>query len=229
MNWYKKIHRLIAANTQFIQEWSFDHQHQVETRKLLEKEEYTLSNKRNTSIMKYSPTHSRQFQAAIEMLDDEIKNHRFIDFGCGKGKVLFLAAEAGFTKITGIEIEKQLFDITKQNIHNSQFRNIDVYNMDALKYTVPGDASLFYFYHPFDIWVFEQVLSNIVESVINHPRNAYIIYVTPVHEELFYPERFTLIGQSTDFETQNFNTYKINSEPLSPIEETIKRMKKQNM
>ena len=38
----------------------------------------------------------------------------FVDFGCGKGRVLLLAAGFGFARITGVEFAKELCDIAKE-------------------------------------------------------------------------------------------------------------------
>ena len=86
------------------------------------------------------------------------KNFTFVDVGCGKGRVLILAAQQGFDTIIGIEFAPLISQIAEQNlIHASVVKRTSwsVLNADATTIDLPSDAPLLvYCFNPFraEIW-----------------------------------------------------------------------------
>ena len=56
--------------------------------------------------------------------------------------------------------------------------------LDAVQYRIPDKPSLWYFYNPFQEEVMRKVLENIRRSLAAVPREAYIVYLKPVHRSL---------------------------------------------
>src|SRR5207245_5268496 len=56
----------------------------------------------------------------------------FVDFGCGKGRALVLAAEHGFRRVLGIECDAQLFAAAQRNAraYRDAARRIDDIEID---------------------------------------------------------------------------------------------------
>jgi SAM-dependent methyltransferase len=102
-----------------------------------------------------------------------------VDLGCGKGKVLLAAAEAGVAKIRGVEFAHELCDQARANWAVFQARTgnsalVEVIESDAGVYRFQADESLFFLFNPFDEVVLDRVLTNLSESIAEHPRRAYI-------------------------------------------------------
>lgn len=132
--------------------------------------------------------------SSVALAKEEPLNH-FLDIGCGKGRALCVAAHQGFKKVTGIDFSKELCDIakanlalTKQKIPTLQF---NVINNDAFYFEIPDDVDCIFFFNPFDEIIMSAVVNNIFESLQNNPRNLYIIYVNPLHKELFLKAGYT--------------------------------------
>ena len=109
----------------------------------------------------------------------------FIDFGCGKGRVLLAASQYGFKRVEGIELAGELCEIARNNIAafaskqrlKTEFR---VVQQDAGTYEVPDDANYFYFFNPFGEQVMRSTMGNIVNSLQRRPRAATLIYCNPL-------------------------------------------------
>jgi len=48
-------------------------------------------------------------------LPHETKKFPLIDYGCGKGRALFVAEQCGFTNLIGVDIAKELIDNANEN------------------------------------------------------------------------------------------------------------------
>jgi predicted RNA methylase len=86
------------------------------------------------------------------------KEFTFVDVGCGKGRVLMLAALQGFETIIGIEFAPLICQIAEQNLASFSGRpprDWSIVNADATTVELPSDAPLLvYCFNPFkaEIW-----------------------------------------------------------------------------
>jgi len=120
-----------------------------------------------------------------------------VDLGCGKGKVLLAAAEAGVAKIRGVEFAHELCEQARVNWAAFQSRTavsavVDVIESDAGVYPIQPDESLFFLFNPFNEVVLDRVLTNVSTSVVAHPRRVYIAaaYLSERYRRVFaaHPE-----------------------------------------
>lgn len=127
-------------------------------------------------------------------LPPDIRHLPFIDYGCGKGRALFVAEQCGFTNLIGIDIALELITLANENKEVYQKANpkseIHFAFCDAVAYEIPPDASVFYFFNPFGAEVLRKVLGNITESVRLYPRSIYCIYLNPIFKEVFEEHGF---------------------------------------
>ncbi len=65
------------------------------------------------------PANYYLIEKAFEYLKDEKVNDGLVDFGCGKGRVLVVAAYYGFKSITGIDFSRTLCLKQKQILKRS--------------------------------------------------------------------------------------------------------------
>ena len=132
---------------------------------------------------RYDPTVGCRFFRMLRQLDVDYSKFVFVDFGCGKGKALLLAAALPFKRIIGVELSSKLIGAAQDNIRAYRGkRRCDTINlvcMDASEYPIPHDDAIFYFFNPFNENVMRKVLGNIRCSLGEVPKDAYIVYLEP--------------------------------------------------
>ena len=120
-----------------------------------------------------------------------------LDYGCGKGRVLAVAAYYGFEKITGIEFAKELCEAARKNIIPFQQKFpekiFNVIHANAVDYRIEKDTNVFFFFNPFNEVVMLSVVKNILKSLKEYSREVYVVYLNPVHNEIFLSAGFEQI------------------------------------
>ena len=124
----------------------------------------------------------------------------FVDFGSGKGRVVYAAARHPVKRVVGVEIAPGLTAIAQRNIERNRRRlrcqDIDLVTADAAEWEVPDDMTVAYFFSPFVGSVFSAVLRNIEASLDRAPRPLTLIYACPVLEsEIAGGGRFKLVAR----------------------------------
>lgn len=127
----------------------------------------------------YRPTRGRPFRELLRILAPLPKGG-FVDYGCGKGRVLLLAAEHGLTDLIGLEISESLSAMAEAHMRALKARRPAVaYRIvrgDAACFEPPAEACVFYFYNPFSERVMAECLARIAASLRTHPRSHLVIY-----------------------------------------------------
>lgn len=112
-----------------------------------------------------------------------------VDFGSGKGRMVFLAAQYPFKRVIGVEISRVLHEVATTNIarNSAHFSCQDVRLVceDVVTFEVPDDMTFAYFFNPFTGRTFERVIENIHRSWQACARCITLVYTNPVmHEHL---------------------------------------------
>ena len=130
-------------------------------------------------------------------LPQTLKDYPFIDFGCGKGRAIFVAEQCGFTNLIGVDIAKELIDEAITNLSIYKLKNLNsklsFLFIDATKYQIPSNAMVFYFFNPFGPDIMQLVINNLNESVKLYPRVIYCLYLNPKYKSIFEKNGFTLL------------------------------------
>jgi SAM-dependent methyltransferase len=133
-------------------------------------------------------------EKAFDFLESENINKNIVDFGCGKGRVMAVAAFYGFKNITGIDFSPELCDAAEKNTASIKAKfpstNFSVICLDAVNYKIEKDTRVFFFFNPFDEVVMLAVAKNMLASSKENPRKIYIVYVNPLHKEIFQSAGF---------------------------------------
>ena len=188
-NWNVKL----AAFTVY-HEMKGEKKYNLETVKInrLNDEKITSQNLTHASI--YQASSYYLVEKAFSFLKDEKVNYGIVDFGCGKGRVLVLAAYYGFKKIKGIDFSTNLCIEAEANIEKiiPVFPEtvFDVICADAADYKIQKDENCFFFFNPFDEVIMLKVVRNILSSLKEYPRKVYVIYINPLHKEIFLSAGF---------------------------------------
>ena len=119
------------------------------------------------------------------------KEDHIIDFGCGKGRVLFMASHYSCRYATGYENNKARFDVLQGNIQKYQQKHgtqtyFDVYNADAQSAVINDTANKFFFFEPFHLILYKQVVQNIIKSLEKNPRDVTFFLYLPHKDTLEY-------------------------------------------
>jgi len=115
---------------------------------------------------RYQPCDPTIFRTAIEGIE---RGRTFIDLGCGKGRVLIMAQEAGFRRIIGVEFSPALAEIARK-----QCLFAEVITGDAAQYVFPKEPLCVFMYNPFGSVVINEVVAHL-------PADSIVVYVTPRH------------------------------------------------
>jgi SAM-dependent methyltransferase len=123
----------------------------------------------------------------------------FIDYGCGMGRVLYLAASRyPFKRVIGVELSESLSNVARSNLERNAERlccgSVEVVTADAIDYVPPPNVTVAAFYNPFTGRLFDTVMRRLLEQVraAGHPLR--IIYFNPVeHERLMAMGALTVV------------------------------------
>ncbi len=126
----------------------------------------------------------QDFQMVMSAVPARGTDYTFVDFGSGKGRVLFYAAQMGFKNIIGVEFVRALHEIAERNIENYMRRrgngeSIRVFNMDAAEYELPLQPTIVFMANPFGDPVMERMLVRLERSLRARPRELYVAYYLP--------------------------------------------------
>jgi SAM-dependent methyltransferase len=136
--------------------------------------------------------HGVRYQASdadhlLAVLDDfgiDFPSYTFIDFGCGKGRIILSAARRPFRAVCGVEFSRELAAVARKNarIFREEVEivsSVQVVSADAAEFQLPRGNLVVYFYNPFDGPVMAKVVANLEAAVKESEREVKAIYVDP--------------------------------------------------
>ena len=180
----------------------FDARHGVSTAGVTELSNLVVTGPNRERGIRYEPTRARPFTRLLEAL--QLPRHGgFVDFGCGKGRVLVMAADYGFERLVGVDFAAALCREARHNLERRARRknrrlDVEIVHGDAVDLAIDPRDVVFYFFNPFDDVVLRRVLDNILRSYDDVPRGMHIIYHNPVCRRVLDLEpALTCIGDHT--------------------------------
>jgi hypothetical protein len=112
---------------------------------------------------------------------------RFVDLGCGKGRVLLLASRMPFREAIGVELNPRLADIARANLsrwpeQHEIITPASVRCADAVSSvkTLLDGPTLLYLYHPFGAPVLRELLNTMVAQQATLTGPVDLLYLFPV-------------------------------------------------
>lgn len=110
------------------------------------------------------------------------QNDRWIDYGCGKGRVSFFFHRHTGCAITGVEFQPEICAAAMEN-RKTYGAPPEVQFVCANAETFPvGDANRFFFFNPFSVPILQSVLSQIQQSWYENPRPMRFFFYYPTEE-----------------------------------------------
>lgn len=155
-------------------------------------DELELSPERSHS---YSDSGREDLQQVLSALNIQ-ETDSIVDFGSGKGGALITLADYPFSKITGVEISKELAGISRKNLQRLKIRKVSIVCCDATDFTEIDEYNYMYFFNPFPCTIMSTVMSNLIDSLARKPRKITVIYLNPIcHEVILRENIFSLIKE----------------------------------
>ena len=183
----------------FVDYW-FDFQHGVDTCQWVTLDRLSITSENRVRGVRYEPARVIPLRVLLRRVRPLLApDSALLDLGCGKGRILLLAAESGFPRVRGVEFAPELCEIARRNCSRytqstgitTEFRIIE---SDVVDYAIADDDNLFMLFNPFDQVVLQRVLVNIRESLGRHPRTIMIcFYHTPYSDTAMATTGFTRV------------------------------------
>ncbi len=167
-----------------LQERLFDWRYGTDTVTHVELKSLTIESQHASEGTPYQPTRLRLVRQLMSALSPP-PGSALVDFGCGKGRVLLLAAEYGFQRITGVEFAKELCRAAGDNVARYRKKtgvqaDIRIVEGDAVDYEIQDDDNVFFMFNPFAATVMTKIVQNVKQSLARKDRPVFIIYNNPL-------------------------------------------------
>ncbi len=200
-------------------ELMFDRLYGVETFSIVELSELQLNKNEIEHGKRYQASNYYLLALSIKSLEKcgfQFEGKISLDLGSGKGRALIVFAEKKVKKSIGVEISYKLNEIAQANSHrwlkkhsncSTEFQFI---TSDASTFKIPDTIDLIYIANPFDEIILKEVVMNIKESYNSNPRELFIVYMIPIHKDLFLDSIFNQV----EIFKKDFIIYKIFSHTL---------------
>jgi SAM-dependent methyltransferase len=111
----------------------------------------------------------------------------FLDYGCGKGRVLLVAARQPYKRVVGVDISPRLCAIAEANLERDRARrrcgSVEVVAADVTAWEVPDDVTVVFMHNPFRGATFELAIAQLLASQDRNPRLLRVIYRVPMEKD----------------------------------------------
>ena len=113
------------------------------------------------------------------------------DFGCGKGRVLFMASHFSCKNLFGYENNQERFNTLQNNIEAFKKKHGDkssfnIKLIDVQDVKIDDGINKFFFFEPFSLDIFKRVMANIKDSLKRKQREAAVFLYLPDESTLEY-------------------------------------------
>ena len=177
---------LKLVNTYFWNAHLFDLINGTDTHSMRKQEDLESSLENLDNAVSYMVSWSktlRETQQILKKISDYSEERYFVDYGCGKGKVILWSLKNDILNLghryLGIDFDPSLIEIAKKN---AIIMNLDPKNFvhaNVLNFHRYPAKEISFLYNPFDHIVIVKLLETLTL------RSEYVIYVNPVHRNLF--------------------------------------------
>lgn len=108
-----------------------------------------------------------------------------LDYGCGKGRVEFFLSYKIGCKVIGVESEDEIYKAALDNKNSATDEGKVSFVLEkAERFTVPKEVNRIFFFNPFSEEILNSVLSNILDSYYEAPRQILLFFYYPSDEHI---------------------------------------------
>ena len=160
----------------------FDLEHNIETSRRVHASDLRIASRNWMDGTNYDPTPVKLVHEAIATLPLHAADFTFIDFGSGKGRVLFVASEFPFARIIGVEYSPELHEAAGRNLKSyrgetQQCSRIETVCQDMTTFDFPDGPLVLFFYNP----AFESVMRTMAARIGSLSQECWVVYANPRH------------------------------------------------
>jgi SAM-dependent methyltransferase len=128
------------------------------------------------------PVSIRAFHAVLRDLD--VREHDvFVDYGCGTGRALVLAAHFPFRELVGFDVSGRLIAVAHGNLLNAlpdaRRRDVLVLHCDARAFRLPDTATVLHLGDRFEGELAASVFADLERSLRARPRRVRLVFNDP--------------------------------------------------
>jgi SAM-dependent methyltransferase len=190
------VRQTIAAGVSVVEDrylHSFDRIFNVQTNGVIELATTSVDPEKLADANVYAPVNAWGLRKLLRRLQLP-KWSRFADLGCGLGRPIILAADYGFSKVTGIDFAPELCAKARENVATSrltagQKETIEIIQADVINYLDRADDDVFFMFRPFSLNLFRSVVSKLTNYAEQRSRCITVIY----SERINLPESFNYV------------------------------------
>lgn len=122
------------------------------------------------------------------------QNDHFVDFGCGKGRVLIMAAYHGCAMLTGYELATDRYEILTSNVRSFKGKHettsvFSLLNENVEDISIPDTTNKFFFTNSFHLKVHMKILDKIHSSLLREKREILLFFHRPDDSIVKYVDR----------------------------------------
>ena len=188
------------------EEAKFDRRRGVQTSARIDPKTLSVIGAHRASAVRYQPISEGSFQTLLARLVDlvgaALPLYRFIDMGCGMGKVLLLAAEYPFQQVIGVEFAPELVAICEKNLREDRAalqrrcHATTVTLADAADFSFPRGPLVVFLYNPFGPEVLAPLLNNLCCAERSGAYEDFVVYHNAQHAQLLEEAGFTPVWEN---------------------------------
>lgn len=151
---------------------------------------------------RYEATPNLHLQQLVR--EHEFKpSDRIVDFGCGKGRLNFFLYHHTGATVTGVEMNEEYYHLALENRENYRKK----YGSDhsnhfflgfAEEYPIHKQDHIFYFFNPFSIHIFRNIIHRILQSVEENKREITLILYYASDEYIDFLESMGIFQQTSE-------------------------------
>ena len=168
----------------FEDEW-FDRTHHVHTLGDVALRDAGIADCDRADSELYVPARPANIRAALQAAPiHDASRYTFVDFGSGKGRALFVAAEMPFRRVVGVEFSASLHAAALRNAQAFHHRgkggqHIEPLYGNAMHFEYPDGPLVLYLFNPFGAATMQVVLDRLAASLARDPRHVVVVLLWP--------------------------------------------------
>ena len=110
-----------------------------------------------------------------------------IDYGSGKGRVVFYLSYSTKANVIGVEYDPRLYQAALKNKETALSSNrVTFYNINASEFEIPNEVTCLYFFNPFSVEILDGVMEQLKKSKKNNDREVKLMFYYPSKEYIEY-------------------------------------------
>ncbi len=137
----------------------------------------------------YEPIDYLCFDKVLEYLQPISTSDGFLDYGCGMGRAVILAATCPYGHVLGVELDSKLANVARQQIELVRKRGClqaeatEILEQDATRFAIPHYVNHIFLFNSFTGDVLLETLEQIRCSLERNPRHLKLIYIQPLSDD----------------------------------------------